>query len=242
MRGVAGNVGSAARPRSARRCARRRAADARLEFGDVATIIPAGCSALDTYRQIRSSEAPPDRDRPGRATRWSHRTERQLCRPSRRQCGRRDHRRSAARDFALLGIQPSGDDHPCCSAAAAPSSRCSSGRRRPAISDWAMAATGCTSTSTHDGWSGSAADRHGRGPFPGLIAPELGSARPGLAASASSPPRAGNGWRGEMVWFQTVNQTPDAVRRRPRDSPRPQRRPRGAGAHRPCGTPSRRPP
>ncbi len=53
MRGVAGNS-SAAQNELGQALTRAGLANASLSFADVASITPAGCSALDTYRQIRN--------------------------------------------------------------------------------------------------------------------------------------------------------------------------------------------
>ena len=105
---------------------------------------------------------------------------------------------------------------------------------RPDQPTRATAATGSTSTSTTNGWSGIMLIT-GTRPFDAAWSRRRRRARARLAASNSSPPRARGNWQGEMVWYPAPPGPAAGL------SPGVQARP-AAGAHRPCGTPSRRPP
>ena len=180
-----------------------------VRFDDVAPITQAGCSALDTFRQIRAREG-------GHLTTAQPRFEMAM------QSGGDYAGREAAtapidldvsdasRDFALLAIQPSGEittllqnrgmfeEVLAGSRGGRPISREGNGRYRVHID------------ADHSGWSGVLLVS-GQGPFdPGLIQPAIGARGPDwqnrfLAAAAE------RGWRTEMVWYESVNREAEAL-------------------------------
>ena len=184
-------------------------ANPNVRFDDVAPITQAGCSALDTFRQVRARQG-------GHLTTAQPRYEMAV------QAGGDYAGREAAtapidldvsdssRDFALLAIQPSGEITTLLQSRAMfeevlagsrggrPISREGNGRYRVHID------------ADHEGWSGVLLVS-GQGPFdPALIQPAIGARGPDwqnrfLAAAAE------RGWRTEMVWYQSVNRLAEAA-------------------------------
>lgn len=113
-------------------------------------------------------------------------------------------------DFTLLGIQPSGAITQVIASRRDFEQLLERSQDGRPISDEGNGRYRLHIDIDHDGWSGLLLIG-GRGPFPGsLVAPELGARGPDWRERFAEA--AGNlGWRVEMVWFQTVNETPDAV-------------------------------
>ena len=200
MRGVAGNGGEARRI-IGEALGGARLADVRLEFGDVAQILPAGCTALDAFRGIRSTE-------PRRMTSAEPRFEASprgdglLAAPALIDLNLT----GAGPDFALLGIQPTGEITMLLDGRAAFENAL--GDPGGGIADLGGGRYRLTISTTHIGWSGLMFVT-GQGPFDAaLLAPDVGARDPdwqrrfrGIASS--------NGWRGEMVWYESVDREPD---------------------------------
>jgi serine/threonine-protein kinase len=174
-----------------------------VDFGDVAPITQAGCAALDAYRQIRARDA-------------GHLTSAQLrydtvTMPDGQYAGQEGITAlldlvvdDPTRDFALIGIEPSGRLSPivlsraqfeqalASSVGGRPISREGNGRFRIHLD------------SDHLGWSGILLIS-GRGPFePDLVAPDIGDRGPDwrddfLAAAAEGR------WNAEMVWYHAAS-------------------------------------
>ena len=202
MRGVAGDAQAAQRELTSA-LEQAGVSNARLDFGDVAPITPAGCAALDTYRQVRAtSDYRLSVERP--------RFQMTMQPPGSAYAGQQ-----AANavvdfdftdpniDFAIVAIEPSGvisailPDRPAFEAAVAqsvggrPISSDGNGRYRLHID------------LDHQGWSGIILIT-GQGPFPpDVIAPPVGARGPSWQQSFLGA-AAQQGWRVEMVWFQSV--------------------------------------
>ena len=174
-----------------------------VNFDDVAPITQAGCSALDTFRQVRVREA-------GQLSAPGTRFEMTL-QGSGAYAGREAATAQldldigdASRNFALLAIQPSGDitmllrdraqfnEALAASRGGRPISREANGRYRVHID------------SDHEGWSGVLLIS-GRSPFdPALVQPGVG-ARGADWSERFRNAAAQRDWRAEMVWYQSVN-------------------------------------
>lgn len=202
MRGVAGN-GAAAQNELGQALTRAGLTNANLSFGDVASITPAGCSALDTYRQIRNDGA-------SRITSSQARYEMAPL-----QTGQNAGQTGAsvpvelntgdAPDFALVGIEPSGvittliqNREALLQAMNQPGSE---------ISDQGNGRYRINIDVTHSSWSGVMLVT-GTNLDPALLAPQVGARGPDWQQQFLSAASNGN-WRADMVWFETVDRQPD---------------------------------
>jgi serine/threonine-protein kinase len=198
MRGVAGNAGTAQSELS-RALSGAGIANANVGIGDVASIMPAGCSALDTYRQIRNDGAP----------RIS--TSQTRYQMAQLQSGQNAGQIGASvpveinpgdSDFALVGIEPSGEITmliPNREALIA-----AMGQPGSEISDQGNGRYRINIDVTHSSWSGVMLVT-GTNFDPALLAPQVGARGQDWTQQFISAASNGN-WRGDMVWFQTVNQ------------------------------------
>jgi serine/threonine-protein kinase len=206
MRGVAGDR-DAAEQEITRALTDAGVQNARLNFDDVARITPAGCSALDTYRQIRATSTHMSVAQP--------RFEMTMQPAGTPYAGQAAANASidfdfgnSGTDFAIVGIEPSG-----VITTLIPS-------RSEFESDLAQSVNGRPITSegndryklnidlNHQGWSGILL-LTGQGPFDAsLIAPSIGSRGPSWTQDFVSAASQQN-WRAEMVWFQSVDQQAD---------------------------------
>jgi serine/threonine protein kinase len=196
MRGVAGN-GEDARRMLGAALTDARLANAQVDFGDVAQIIPAGCTALDSYRQIRSTEP---RRMATAQTRFeaAPRGDGQLAAPALIDLNLD----GAAQDFALLGIQPTGEITMLLDGRAAFQSALAN--PQGGITDLGNNRYRLLVSTTHIGWSGLMFVT-GRGPFDAaLLAPTVDSRNPDWQRAFRSAASA-NGWRAEMVWYESVD-------------------------------------
>jgi serine/threonine-protein kinase len=202
MRGVAGDGGDA------RRLLGEALADARLvnvqlDFSDVAQIIPAGCTALDSYRQIRSTEP---RRMATTETRFeaAPRADGQLAAPALVDLNLE----GAAQDFALLGIQPTGEITMLLDGRVAFQTALEN--PEGGVTDLGGGRYRLTISTTHIGWSGLMFVT-GRGPFDAsLLAASVDSRNPDWQRQFRNTASA-NGWRAEMVWYESVDRLPNAA-------------------------------
>lgn len=204
MRGVAGNM-RAAEDELQQALGRAGVAGARLDFGDVAPILPAGCAALDTFRQVRADSA----------THLSVPQPRfeMMLQPEGLPYARQNASNAVIdlnldggpADFAMIGLEPNGEfstivpDRQVFNAnvgtPGSPIVNVGNGRYRLNID------------LNHNGWSGIILVS-GTGPFePDLVSPPVGSRGPSwqqrfLTAAAQ------RNWRIEMVWFESVDRVP----------------------------------
>jgi serine/threonine-protein kinase len=203
LRGVAGDA-TAAQREITQALSGAGLEDARLDFGDVAPITPAGCAALDTYRQIRASSD-------YRLSVPQSRFEMVMQPPGTPYAGENAANAvisfnfgGAGSDFAILGIEPSGAIAPLIgdrnnfeqvleqSVGGRPIFDEGNGRYRLNID------------LDHQGWSGIILVS-GQGPFdPATVAPPFGSRGPAWQQQFLSAAAEKN-WRVEMVWFESVN-------------------------------------
>jgi serine/threonine-protein kinase len=202
LRGVAGNV-EAARGEIGQALSRAGLAGASTSFDDVATIIPAGCSALDTFRGIRNSGS-------GRISSAETRYELSMLSEGNNagQPGAQvpiEIDASGASDFALLGIQPTGEITPLLLSRNALQQEIANGNSR--ISDLGNDRYRITIEITHNGWSGFLL-LTGTGPFDaGLLAPPVGERGPNWQQQFLAAASSGN-WQGNMAWVRTQDQQP----------------------------------
>jgi hypothetical protein len=208
VRGVAGN-GQAAQDEIRQALTAAGLQNATLDFADVAPITPAGCAALDTYRQIRASadhrlSVPQTRFEMVMQSQGSYAGNEAANALLDLDLG------DPNRNFTLLGIEPSGaittllENRSQFEAVLAqsiggrPISREANGRYRLHID------------LDHEGWSGFLLIS-GTAPFDSnLVQPGIGARGPTwqqqfLAAAAQ------RGWNSEMVWFESVNRERDGA-------------------------------
>jgi eukaryotic-like serine/threonine-protein kinase len=207
MRGVAGDS-QAAQRELASALTGAGLQNARIDLGDVAPITPAGCAALDTYRQVRASSAT-------HVSVAQPRFEMMMQPPGTDYQGENAanavvefNAMNTGSDFAVLGIEPSGrittlipsrNDFQAALA--------SSVNGRP-ITDLGGGRYRLNIDLDHEGWSGIILVS-GQGPFvPDLIAPPIGSRGPSWRDQFLAAATQGN-WRVEMVWFESVNRVPN---------------------------------
>lgn len=199
MTGVAGSP-SVAQNQVSRALAASGVGDASIDFSEVAPITQAGCSALDTYRQVRE----PSGERltiPQRQFQLRMMTE-ENSNYKGQMAARAPITISAGTDgdFTLLGIEPSGAITPLLNsraetdeAAKAPGSTIQSiggGRYRIDLDI------------NHAGWSGLLLIV-GKGPFDKTAAPSIGARGPDWQSSFLSK-AAEKGWQADMAWFKTT--------------------------------------
>lgn len=175
----------------------------KMDFADVAVITPAGCAALDAYRQIRANGG------------------NRLSVPQRRfaMLPQGDSSAYAGReaagaivnidigdpslDFALLGIEPSGRIAMLIKDRRAFGEALRASRNDVPVKDFGNDRYRLRIDLDHAGWSGLLLVT-GKGPFePSVLAPPLGSRgsdwRDKVATLAGE-----RGWRTEMIWFESV--------------------------------------
>ncbi len=202
MRGVAGDGGDARRLLG-EALADARLANVQLDFSDVAQIIPAGCTALDSYRQIRSTEP---RRMATTQTRFeaAPRADGQLAAPALVDLNLE----GAAQDFALLGIQPTGEITMLLDGRVAFQTALEN--PEGGVTDLGGGRYRLTISTTHIGWSGLMFVT-GRGPFDAsLLAASVDSRNPDWQRQFRSTASA-QGWRAEMVWYESVDRVPNAA-------------------------------
>lgn len=203
MRGVAGDS-NAAQQEITQALSGAGLQNATVDFGDVAPITPAGCAALDTYRQVRASDnyklsvtqpryqmvmQPPGTPYAGEMAATAV-IDFNFADPS--------------LDFAILGIEPSGVIQALIpSRSNFESVLANSNNGRP-ITNLGNDRYRLNIDLDHQGWSGIILVT-GRQPFDAnVVAPPVGARGPTwqqqfLGAAAE------RGWRVEMVWFQSVS-------------------------------------
>jgi len=203
MRGVAGDA-SAAQAEINQALTQAGLTNARLDFGDVAPITPAGCAALDTYRQVRAtsgyhlSAAQPRFEMVMQAPGTPYAGEEAANAIVNFNFG------DPSMDFAVLGIEPSGTISTLIGSRSDFESVLAQSVDGRPISNDGNDRYRLNIDLDHVGWSGIILIT-GRGPFPQeAIQPPIGARGPTwqqqfLAAAAE------RNWRVEMVWFQSVN-------------------------------------
>ena len=157
-------------------------------------------------------------------------------------------------DFALMGIEPNGVISYTVPDRADFDARLAQSVNGRPIEDQGGDRYRLHIDADHEGWSGIILIS-GQGPFPqDVVAPQVGARGPTWQQQFLSM-AAERGWRVEMVWYESINRgAATGSSRHGRSSgsrgskrggsarPIPCRTRPSAAAHRPCGTPSRRPP
>lgn len=206
MRGVAGNP-QAAQAEIGRALSRAGLANAEIRFADVAEITQAGCSALDSYRQVHADPA-------GHISTVQAHYEMvtQADGPYRGAAAANaliDLNVDPGTDFALLGIEPSGQISTILDSRAAFRQTLAQAQGGRPISDEGNGRYRVHIDLNHQGWSGLLLIT-GRGPFgAALVAPAIGARGPDWQQRFTAA-AAANGWHSEMVWFESINREPDA--------------------------------
>jgi len=204
MRGVAGDEQAAQRELQ-RALTEAGVRDARIDFADVAPITPAGCSALDTYRQIRAREATHlsvPRTRFAMAMLPADANSDYAGQLAATAPVAFDFSGSDT-DFTIVGLEPSGAITTLIPSRQQFMATAAASRDGLPIADDGNGRYRLNIQINHHGWSGILL-LTGEGPFdPGLIAPPFGQRGPSwtneFVTTASR-----QGWQAEMVWFQTV--------------------------------------
>ena len=203
MRGVAGDIG-AAQSELGQALSGAGLRNASLDVGDVAQILPAGCAALDTYRQVRATAD-------FRLTVPQPRFE-MMTQPANMVYAGQLASNAVINfnfddpnlDFAILGIEPSGAISTIVpNRAAFDAAARQSVNGRP-ITDAGNGRYRLNVDLDHQGWSGVILVS-GRSPFEeDLVAPPIGARGPSWQQRFLSTAAERN-WRVEMVWFESVN-------------------------------------
>lgn len=204
MRGVAGDA-AAAQNEIGQALTGAGLANARLDFGDVAPITPAGCATLDTYRQVRASSD-------YKLSVAQPRFEMVMQPPGTPYAGENASNAvinfnfaDASQDFVIVGIEPSGVITPLIpNRAGFDALVANSSNGRPITND-GNGRYRLNIDLDHQGWSGIILIT-GQGPFDaGTVAPPIGARGPSWQQQFLSAAAQGN-WRVEMVWFESVDQ------------------------------------
>ena len=210
MGGVAGSP-SAAQNEIASALSAAGMASANLDFTQVATISPGGCAAIDTYRQIRNTEAP------------RIATEQRLWEMRKQEEGSTYAGKEAANivakmnisdpslDLTLFGIDPAGILYPFLQRVGGKKTAFFEGE--PPVDGWDQAPITDAGNDSHrievdldvEGWQGFVL-LTGKGPFPAeLVMPPLGTRNTAWQQKFMQS-AAKQGWKADMTWFKAVNQ------------------------------------
>jgi eukaryotic-like serine/threonine-protein kinase len=174
-----------------------------IDFSEVAQIEPAGCSALDAYRQVRVTDAArlsvQSRTFEMEAQEGGLKYAKPVLRISMADPGR---------DFAVAGIEPSGKITTIIRSRAQMREEVELAVRGDPVADLGDDTFQLLPATEHLGWSGILLVT-GTGPFDdGLIAPPV-TARSAEWRQRFLDTARRQGWRAEMVWFKSVDERPD---------------------------------
>lgn len=202
MRGVAGDAG-AARKELAEALSAAGVPGARVDMGDVAPITPAGCAALDTFRQVRAADA-------DRLIVPQPRFE-MVSQSTGEYAGREAANANlvlvpggADVDFAIIGIEPSGEITTLIPSRDAFGRELAESVNGKPIAEETDGRYRMSMDLDHAGWSGIMLVT-GKGPFAeDLVRPPIGARGPSWQSRFLSA-AAERGWNTEMVWFESVN-------------------------------------
>ena len=218
LRGVAGDPEAAQRELN-QALTQAGVANGQLNFGDVAPITPAGCAALDTYRQMRATR---DLHLVATAPRFE-----MVMQPPGAIYANQEAATAVVNlnlgnpnlQFAILGIEPSGVITRLIANRTDFETRLAQSVNGRPIASQGNDRYTLNIDLNHDGWSGVILIT-GREPFDAdVVAPPMGSRGPAwrdrFVAAATE-----RGWQVEMVWFESVNREQDAAA--PPDAPPPE--------------------
>lgn len=178
-------------------------ADADIDFSEVSPITPAGCAALDAYRQIGARD-------PGRLTVAQHKFAMRLQPAGSAYAGKIAANAvigvqigDPSLDFALVGLEPSGKIDMLIPSRAAFAQQVAQSRGGLPIADLGGDRYRLEIDLDHEGWSGLLL-MTGKGPFDTeLVAPALG-ARGAEWRDRLVQRAAERGWQATMVWFKST--------------------------------------
>jgi serine/threonine-protein kinase len=207
LTGVAGDP-SAAQNEIGRTLASQNIANADLDFAQVSPITPAGCAALDAYRQIGSPN-------PDRLTVPQRQFEMRLQPAGKAYAGKRAANAviginvaDPTLDFALVGLEPSGKIDMLIPSRAAFAEQVRQSQGGVPISDLGRDRYRLQLDLDHLGWSGLLL-MTGKGPFDAeVVAPPLGARGADWRDKLVQRAAEGN-WQATMVWFKSVNEGSD---------------------------------
>ena len=176
--------------------------NANIDFSEVAPITPAGCAALDTYRQVRNGETP-------RLTVPQRKFEMATLGPEAGEDAGKVGANAVidinvgdpSRDVAIVGIEPSGQITPLVTSRKALQDEVAA----KGIQDLGGDRYRLTIATTHANWSGILLVS-GKGPIEDAqVAPGLGARGPAWTNDFVSE-AAEKGWQTDMVWYKTVDE------------------------------------
>jgi serine/threonine-protein kinase len=181
-----------------------------ISFADVAQIQPAGCSALNAFRQINKAE-------PGSLTASQYKFERSVQPAGLAYEGQKAavvniNLKPGDQNFTLLGIEPSGAITQIFADRAAFDEFRKQEEGTPAeqrvVTDLGDDGYSVKISSDHEGWTGYLFLK-GKEPFPKEVtAPALGARGPSWQESFATA-AADRDWKAAMVWVKLVDETPD---------------------------------
>jgi tRNA A-37 threonylcarbamoyl transferase component Bud32 len=202
LTGVAGNP-SMAQAEISHALASQGIGVADLDFSDVSPITQAGCAALDAYRQISARDG-------NRLTVPQRRFEMRRQKPDASYTGIAANAvigitiADPARDFTLVGLEPSGKIDMLIPNRAAFKTEVEKSRDGLPITDLGGDRYRLQIDLDHEGWSGLLLVS-GTGPFDAaVVAPPLG-ARDAAWRDKLVSLAAARGWQADMVWFKSVD-------------------------------------
>jgi serine/threonine-protein kinase len=217
LRGVAGDP-EAAQRELMQALSQAGVRNAGLNFGDVAPITPAGCAALDTYRQMRAT-------RDLRLAATQPRFE-MVMQPAGAIYANQEAATAVVNldianpntQFAILGIEPSGVITRLIANRTDFETRLAQSVNGRPIASRGNDRYTLNIDLNHGGWSGIILIT-GREPFDAdVVAPPMGSRGPAwrdrFVAAATE-----RGWQVEMVWFESVNREQDSASPPPAEPP-----------------------
>jgi serine/threonine protein kinase len=206
LTGVAGNP-SMAQAEISHALASQGIGAADLDFSDVSPITQAGCAALDAYRQISARDG-------NRLTVPQRRFEMRRQKPDASYTGIAANAvigitiADPARDFTLVGLEPSGKIDMLIPNRAAFKAEVEKSRDGLPITDLGGDRYRLQIDIDHEGWSGLLLVS-GTGPFDtAVVAPPLG-ARDAAWRDKLVSLAAERGWQADMVWFKSVDDIRD---------------------------------
>jgi serine/threonine-protein kinase len=209
MRGVAGDL-DAAKNELTKAVTTAGVANPAISFADVAQIQPAGCSALNAFRQINKAE-------PGSLTASQYKFERSVQPAGLAYEGQKAavvniNLKPGDQNFSLLGIEPSGAITQIFADRAAFDEFRKQEEGTPAeqrvVTDLGDDGYSVKISSDHEGWTGYLFLK-GKEPFPKEVtAPALGARGPSWQESFATA-AADRDWKAAMVWVKLVDETPD---------------------------------
>ena len=211
LTGVAGSP-VAAQDQIGRALAAQGIARADLDFAEVSPITQAGCAALDAFRQIRARAGErlsvPQRSFEMRTQPAGSAYPGSVAANAVIQVAPGNGGGDANRDFALVGLEPSGKIDLLIPDRKAFAQALAQSRDGVPIADRGGGRYRLQIDLDHEGWSGLLLVT-GRAPFdPAVVAPALGARGPDWRDKLVSL-AAERGWEADMIWFKSVNEARD---------------------------------